>query len=84
MSTTELSHNLDMTMDETKKLMNAYFDRYSSAKKFIDDRKQYCKEHGEIKTIFGDRIYVNASEFATAGINYVLQNSKVKCYSKTH
>lgn len=75
MSTNELSHNLDMSLQETKKLQNAYFSRYSSAKKFIDDRKQYCKEHGEIKTIFGDKIYINPSEYATAGINYVLQNS---------
>lgn len=84
MATETLSHNLDMTLEETEKLQNAYFERYSSAKAFIDRKKKYCKEHGEIETIFGDRIYVSASKFATAGINYVLQNSKHLCCSKTH
>ena len=72
-----LAHNLDMTLDETKELMNSYFRRYSSAKEYIEECKEYCRTTGEIKTIFGDRIYVSnpKKEFATAGINYVLQNS---------
>jgi len=75
MAVETLSHNLDMTFEDTKELVNAYYTRYSSAKKFIDEAKKFCKENGEIKTIFGDKLYADPRDYATAGINYVLQNS---------
>lgn len=75
MAINTLSHNLDMTMEETENLVNSYYSRYSSAKKYIDAAKKYCKENGEIKTVFGDKLYADARDYATAGINYVLQNS---------
>lgn len=70
-----LCHHLDMTLEETLTLMDSYFSRYSKAKEFIDESKEYCKRTGEIRTIFGDRLRADRKKYATAGINYVLQNS---------
>ena len=70
----QLAKQLDMTTEEAGKLVNSYFTRYSSAGKFIKEAKQYAKEHGEVITIFGDKLHCDKRRYATAGINYVLQN----------
>ena len=70
----QLSHNLDMSLEEAQKLVDGYFTRYETAGKFIKEAKQYAKEHGEVRTIFGDKLRCDKRRYATAGINYVLQN----------
>lgn len=78
MAVNTLSHNLDMTLEETQKLVDSYFTRYSTAGKFIQEAKEYAKEHGEVKTIFGDRLRCDKRRYATAGINYVSTAGHVK------
>lgn len=67
----QLSKQLDMTLEEAQKLVDSYFTRYSTAGKFIKEAKEYAKEHGEVKTIFGDKLRCDKRRYATAGINYV-------------
>lgn len=76
MSPETLSHQLDMTLEETKNLMQGYFDRYSVAKQMIDESIDYCKKTGYIKTIFGDKLAAKDGKRKanTQGINYKLQN----------
>ena len=84
MGISQLAHNLDFSVEEAQKLVDSYFTRYAVAGKFITEAKQYAKEHGEVKTIFGDKLRCEKSRYATAGINYVLQNGKVHlCRYKT-
>ena len=54
--------------------MNAYFERYSVTAAWRQECLQYAKEHGEVKTMFGDKLRCEKSRWATQGFNYVLQN----------
>ena len=74
MSPQSMSHQLDMTLDDTKKLMQAYFDRYPKTKQQIDECVAYAKRTGEILTVFGDRLRCDKSRASTQGFNYRLQN----------
>ncbi len=73
MGVTQLSHNLDMTEEETKHLMDAYFERYSSTAAWRQECLDFAKETGYVKTIFGDKLKCDRGRWATQGKrNYAL------------
>ena len=69
-----LAHNLDLSLEDTRQLMNAYFTRYSSTAKWRQQCLEYAKKTGEIATLFGDKLRCDKKKWATQGFNYVLQN----------
>ena len=73
-----------MTLEDTKELVDAYFTRYAVTAAWRQECLQYAKEHGEVKTMFGDKLRCDKGRWATQGFNYVLQNGKVHlCRYKT-
>ena len=77
MSCETLSHNLDLSVEDTKELMNAYFTRYSSTAAWRQECLDFAKETGYVKTIFGDKLKCDKGRWATQGFNYVLQNGRI-------
>ncbi len=53
-----LSRQLGISNEEAAAYMKAYFERYPGIQAYMDDRKQFCREHGYVETLFGRRIHV--------------------------
>ena len=50
---TNLSRQLDISRKEATELINAYFESYSSLKKYMDDTVAFAREHGYVQTLLG-------------------------------
>ena len=50
---TNLSRQLDISRKEATELISAYFESYSSLKKYMDDTVAFAREHGYVQTMMG-------------------------------
>ena len=50
---TNLSRQLDISRKEATEVINAYFESYSSLKKYMDDTVAFAREHGYVQTMMG-------------------------------
>jgi DNA polymerase-1 len=53
-----LSNRLGISRDEGKEMIDQYFERFPGIQQYINDTKQFAKEHGYVKTLMGRRRYI--------------------------
>ncbi len=53
-----LASRLGINNDEGKKMIDQYFNRFPGILRYINETKQYAKEHGYVKTLMGRRRYI--------------------------
>lgn len=79
-----LSQSLGISVNEAQTFIDAYFERYSKVKQYLENQKEEARRQGFLKTIFGRRAYfpdinshnVNRRQFAErAAINAPIQGS---------
>ena len=52
-----LSQELGIPMTESKKIIDAYFERYSGIRKFVDDTLEFARKEKYVQTMLGRRRY---------------------------
>jgi DNA polymerase-1 len=65
-----LAQRLGIGNNEGKQIIDAYFERFPGIGRYIDDTKEYAREHGYVKTLLGRRRYIpdiNARNFNVRG-----------------
>jgi len=65
-----LAQRLGIGNNEGKAIIEAYFDRFPGILRYIDDTKEYARQHGYVKTLLGRRRYIpdiNAANFNVRG-----------------
>lgn len=58
MSAFGLSEELHITRKDADEYINAYFNKHSAVKRFMDEQVEFCKEHGYVSTIMGRKRYI--------------------------
>jgi DNA polymerase-1 len=61
-----LANRLGISNDEGKEMIDQYFERFPGILRYINETKQFAKEHGYVKTLMGRRRYIpqiNASNW---------------------
>ena len=53
-----LAKQIQVPMGEAKAYIDAYLGRFSELTEFMEDTKEYAREHGYVETLFGRRCYV--------------------------
>ena len=53
-----LARQLGIEQGEASSYIKAYFERYPGILEYMDRTKQFCREHGYVKTLFGRRCHV--------------------------
>ncbi len=53
-----LARQLSIPQREAKDYIDAYFDRYPGIRDYMESRKELCREHGYVETIFGRRCHL--------------------------
>ena len=53
-----LARQLGIAQGEAKSYIEAYFERYPGVKGYMDDAKEFARENGYVKTIYGRRVHV--------------------------
>ena len=53
-----LSRQLGISNEEAAAYMKAYFERYPGIQEYMDQTKQFCREHGYVETLFGRRCHI--------------------------
>lgn len=53
-----LANNLSIPRGEAQDYINAYFERFPGIKTYMEDMKEFCREHGYVETIFGRRMHM--------------------------
>jgi DNA polymerase-1 len=53
-----LAQRLGIGNDEAKQMIDQYFTRFPGIQKYIDETKEFAKEHGYVKTLMGRRRYI--------------------------
>ena len=64
-----LSQELDISMKEAKKIIEAYFDTYPGIKRFMDDTLLKAREIGYVETLLGRRRY--ADGLTSSNVNII-------------
>ncbi|MFY0674883.1 MAG: DNA polymerase I [Bacteroidia bacterium] len=65
-----LADNLGIKRSEAKEIIEQYFAKYSGLKDYMNDIKQYAREHGFVETLTGRRRYlrdINSANFTVKG-----------------
>ena len=52
-----LARNLRIPRGEAQDFINRYFERFPGIRTYMDDTKQFAKEHGFVQTLFGRKIH---------------------------
>ena len=63
-----LANRLNISNEEGKEMIDQYFERFPGILRYINETKQFAKEHGYVKTLMGRRRYIpqiNASNWNT-------------------
>jgi len=61
-----LARRLNISNEEGKEMIDQYFERFPGILRYINETKQFAKEHGYVKTLMGRRRYIpeiNASNW---------------------
>lgn len=58
MSAFGLSEELHITRKDADEYINAYFNKHTAVKKFMDEQVEFCKENGYVTTIMGRKRYI--------------------------
>jgi DNA polymerase-1 len=53
-----LASRLGISNDEGKEMIDQYFERFPNILKYINETKEYAREHGYVKTMLGRRRYI--------------------------
>ncbi len=53
-----LSQQAEMSVNESKEYIDAYFDRYPGVKRYMDDIKAFARQHGYVETLLKRRRYL--------------------------
>ncbi|TYP95048.1 DNA polymerase I [Fodinibius salinus] len=53
-----LANRLGISNDEGKKMIDQYFERFPGILEYINETKEFAKEHGYVKTLMGRRRYI--------------------------
>jgi DNA polymerase-1 len=53
-----LASRLGIENDEGKQMIDQYFERFPNILKYINDTKEFAREHGYVKTMLGRRRYI--------------------------
>lgn len=53
-----LANNLGISREEGKEMIDQYFERFPGILRYIKETKQFAKEHGYVKTLWGRRRYI--------------------------
>ena len=78
-----LARNLRIPRGEAQDFINRYFERFPGIRTYMDDTKEFAKEHGYVQTLFGRRIHTpnigakgpQAGFAARAAINAPIQGT---------
>ena len=70
-----IADNIGKSLEETNKIISNFFGRFKKINSVIQQKVEFCKEHGYIDTYLGDKIYADKNRAATVGINYFIQNA---------
>lgn len=65
-----LAQRLGISNNEGKQIIDAYFDRFPGIARYIDQTKDFARQHGYVKTLLGRRRYIpdiNARNFNVRG-----------------
>lgn len=63
-----LANRLGISNDEGKQMIDQYFERFPGILRYINETKEFAKEHGYVKTLMGRRRYIpqiNSSNWNT-------------------
>ena len=58
MSAFGLAKQLDVGRNEAQEYIDLYFSRYPGVLTFMDDTREFAKEHGYVETLYGRRLYL--------------------------
>ncbi len=58
MSAFGLSRQLGIPQGESKRYIDAYFERYPGIRDYMDRVKEFCRGHGFVETAFGRRVHM--------------------------
>lgn len=53
-----LASRLGISNSEGKEMIDRYFERFPGVKKYIEESKEFAREHGYVKTLMGRRRYI--------------------------
>ncbi|GGE04921.1 DNA polymerase I [Psychroflexus salis] len=53
-----LSNQTDLSRNESKELIETYYQTYPKLRDYIDDQVEFAREHGYVKTVLGRRRYL--------------------------
>jgi len=53
-----LANQLSIPRGEAKDYIDAYFDKFPGIRAYMEDTKEFCREHGYVQTIFGRKIHL--------------------------
>ena len=65
-----LSNQTDLSRNESKDLIEAYFETYPRLKAFMDEQIQFARKHGYVETVLGRRRYlptINSGNYVVKG-----------------
>ena len=52
-----LSQQTELDYDEAERFIETYFQKYPGVKKWLDDTREYVRQHGHVETLLGRRRY---------------------------
>ena len=55
-----LANQLSIPRGEAKDYIDAYFDKFPGIRAYMEDTKEFCRDHGYVETIFGRKIHLLA------------------------
>jgi DNA polymerase I len=55
-----LARQLGMSRNDAKTFIDKYFERFPGIRNYMEDTKEYCRNHGFVETIFGRKIHVGS------------------------
>jgi len=53
-----LANNLGIERSQAQAYIDAYFERYPGIRDYMQETKDYCRQHGFVETIFGRRVHL--------------------------
>ncbi|MBO6825371.1 MAG: DNA polymerase I [Sneathiella sp.] len=53
-----LARQLDVSRTQAQGYIDAYFEQYPGIRKYMDETKEFAKEHGYVETLFGRKVHL--------------------------
>lgn len=72
-----LAQNIGVSRSEASDFIKAYLDRYSEIRDYMDNTKEYAREHGYVKTLMGRKCYTPTIHDKNGGLRSFAERAAI-------